>query len=161
MNMSSCIVSTPGRCVTMSSIHIWKMSWLIFSPNGTHRKQYLPRCVLNIVSSDACLVRCIPKNVLFPSTFENLIAPVSAWAISSSVGALWFSLIMALLRSLGLRQILSLPFGFFGYVSMLTHGVGSVCFTMIPWWTISFNSFSTSALYSIGTLCLPCCTAGT
>ena len=39
---------------------------------------------------------------------------------------------IALFRSFGLRQILNLPLGFFGYVSELTHGVGSVCFTIIP-----------------------------
>ena len=136
------------------------MSRLIFNLNGTRRNRYLPRCVLNVVSSDACSVKCILKNALFPSTFENLIAPVSKCAISSNVGALWISLIMALFKSLGSRQILSLPFGFFGYVSKLTQGVSSVCFVMIPCQTISFSSFSISALYSIGTLHLPCCTGG-
>ena len=126
--MSSCILSTLGHCATMSFIHIWNMSWLIFSPNGMHRKWYLPRCVLNIVSNDTSLVRCILKNALLLSTFENCVAPVSTWAISSSVGALWFSLIMTLLRSFGSRHILSLPFGFFGYISKLTHGVSSILF---------------------------------
>ena len=50
---------------------------------------------------------------------------------------------------------------FFGYVSEPTHGVSSICFAMIPWWTISFSSFSISALCSIGTLHLLCCTGGT
>ena len=72
------------------------------------------------------------KNALLPSTFKNIVAPVRMCAISSSVGALWFSLIMALFKSLGSRHILSLPFGFLGYVNELTHGVGSICFTMIP-----------------------------
>ena len=43
----------------------------------------------------------------------------------------------------------------------LTHGVGSVCFAMMPWRTISFSSLSISALFSIGTFRLPCCTGGT
>ena len=53
-----------------------------------------------------------------------------------------------------------LTIGFFGYVSELTHGVSSICFAMIPWWTISFNSFSISTLCSMGTLHLPCCMGG-
>ena len=96
------------------------------------------------------------KMLCFHPPLRTSLLLVSMWAISSSVGALWFSLIMALFKSLGLRQILSLPFGFFGYVSELTQGVGSICFIMIPWWTILFSSFSISALYSIGTLHLPC-----
>ena len=110
--------------------------------------------------SDACSVRCILKNALFPSTFENFVAPVSMCAISLRVGALWFSRMIVLFRSFGSRQILNLPLGFFGYVSELTHGVSSVCFAMIPWQTISFSSFSISALCSMGTLHLPCCTGG-
>ena len=55
----------PGHCAMMSSIHIWKMSWLILSPNGTQRKWYLPRCVLNVVSKDAFSVRCIRKMPCF------------------------------------------------------------------------------------------------
>ena len=161
MNISSWIGRTPGHCATMSSICIWKMSWLILSPKGTRRNQYLPRCMLNVVSNDACSVICILKNALFPSTFENFVAPVNSWAIFSRVSALCFSLMIALFRSLGLGQILNLLFGFFGYVSKLTHGVGSVCFTMIPCQTMSFNSFSISALGSMGTLYLPCCTGGT
>ena len=100
------------------------------------------------------------KNALFPSTFENLVAPVSTCAISSRVGALWFSRMIALLRSFGSRQILNLPLGFLGYVNELTHGVGSVCFAMMPWRTISFSSFLISALCSIGTFHLPCCMGG-
>ena len=151
----------PGHYATMSSICIWKMSWLILSPNGTQRKWYLPRCMLNIVSRDALLVRCILKNALLLSTFENLVAPVSMCVISLRVGALWFSHMIALFRSFGSRQILNLPLVFFGYVSELTQGVGSVCFAMIPWWNISFSSFSISTLCSIGTLHLLCCTGGT
>ena len=113
MNMSLWIARTPGHWATMSSIHIWKMSWLILSPNGTQRKQYLPRCVLNVVSSDAFSVRCIPKNALLPSTFKNLVAPVSMCAISSRVGALWCSHMIALFRSFRSRQILNLMLGFF------------------------------------------------
>ena len=75
MNTSSWIASTPGHCATMSSICIWKMSWLILSQNRTHRNRYLSRCVLNVVSSDVCSVRCIPKNAFFPSTLENFVAP--------------------------------------------------------------------------------------
>ena len=51
-------------------------------------------------------------------------APVSTWAISSRVGALWFSRMMALLKSFGSRHILNLPFAFLGYGRELTHGVG-------------------------------------
>ena len=134
------------------------MSWLILSPNRSLRKWYLLRCVLNVVSSDALSVRCIPKNALLPSTLKNLVALVSTCVISLRVGALWFSCMIALFRFFRSRQILNLPLGFFGYVSKLTHGVGSVCFTMIPWWTILFSSFLISTLCSIGTLCLPCCT---
>ena len=101
------------------------------------------------------------EKCLVASTFENLVAPVSMCAISSRVGALWFSHMIALFRSFGSRQILNLPLGFFRYVSELTHGVSSVCFAMIPWRTILFSSFSISALCSMGTLRLPCCTGGT
>ena len=156
MNTSLCIANTPGHCATMSSILIWKMSWLILSPNGTCRNLYLPRCVLNVARSEAAFVRCIPKNALLPSTLKNLVAPVSTWAISSRVGALWFSQMMALFKSFGSRQILNLLFAFLGYVRELTHGVGSVCLVMIPRCTISPSSFSIS-LYSMGTFHLLCC----
>ena len=102
---------------------------------------YLPRCVLNVVRSEAASIRCIPKKALLPSTLENLVAPVSTWAISSRVGALWFSQMMALLKSFGLRHTLNLPFAFLGYVRELTHGVGSVCLVMIPWCTSSPSFF--------------------
>ena len=88
MNTSSCMANTPGHWATMSSILIWKMSWLILSPNGTWRNLYLLRCVLNVVRSEAASVRCITKNALLPSTLENLVTPVSTWAISLRVGAL-------------------------------------------------------------------------
>ena len=70
-------------------------------------------------------------------------------------------IIIALFRSLGSRHFLSLPFAFFGYVRLLTHGVGSVCLVMILWQTISANSFLISSLYSMGTFRLPCWTGGT
>ena len=38
----------------MSSILIWKISWIVLSPNGTWRNLYLLRCVLNVVRSEAC-----------------------------------------------------------------------------------------------------------
>ena len=87
--------------------------------------------------------------------------PMRTWAISSRVGALWFSWMIALFRSLGSRHILSLPFAFFGYIRLLTHGVGSVCLVMILCQTISANSFLISSLYSMGTFHLPCWTGGT
>ena len=161
MNTSWCMANTPGHWVTMSSSLIWKMSWDIFSPKGTRKNLYLPRWVLNIVRSDAFSVRCIPKKALLPSTFENLVAPMRTWAISSRVGVLWFSQMIALFKSLGSRHILSLPFAFFGYVRLLTHGVGSVCLVMILCQTISANSFSISSLYSMGTFRLLCWTGGT
>ena len=119
MNTSLWIARMPGHCATISSIHIWKMSWLILSPNGTRRKRYLPRCVLNIVSSDALSVRCIPKNALLPSTFENLVALVSMCAISPRVGTLWCSRMIALFRSFRSRQILNLPLVFLGMSASL------------------------------------------
>ena len=160
MNTLSCMANTPGHWATMSSILIWKMSWDIFSLKGTRKNRYLPRWVLNVVRSDASSVRCILKKALLPSTLENLVAPVRMCAISLRLGALWFSWMMTLFRSLGSRHILSLPFAFFGYVRLLTHGVGSVCLVMILCQTIS-NSFSISSLYSMGTFCLLCWTAGT
>ena len=81
MNIPSCMTNTPGHCAAMSSILIWKMSWLILSPNGTCRNLYLLRCVLNVVRSEAASVKCIPKNALLPSTLENLVAPVSTCVI--------------------------------------------------------------------------------
>ena len=131
------VANTPGHWAMMSSILIWKISWLILSPNGTWRNLYLQRCVLNVVRSEASSVRCIPKKALLPSTLENLVAPVSTWIISMRVGALWFSQMMALFKSFGSRHILRLPFAFLVYVGELTHGVGSVCLVMIPWCTIS------------------------
>ena len=155
------MANTPGHWATKSSILIWKMSWDIFSLKGTCKNQYLPRWVLNVVRSDVSSIRYIPKKALLLSTLENLVAPVRTWAISSRVGALCFSWMMALFRSLGSRHILSLPFAFFGYVRLLTNGVGSVCLVMILCQTISSNSFSISSLYSMGTFHLPCWTGGT
>ena len=126
---------------------------------GMHQAQPCHRS--QTIRSDASSVRCIPMKALLLLTFENLVAPVRTWAISSRVGALWFSQTIALFRSLGSRQILSLPFAFFGYVRLLTHGVGSVCLVMILCWTISANSFSISSLYSMGTFHLLCWTGGT
>ena len=146
----------------MSSILIWKISWDIFSPKGTHKNRYLLRWVLNVVRSDASSVRCILKKALLPSTFENLVAPVRTWAISSRVGALWFSWMMALFRSLGSRHILSLPFAFFGIHQAADPWCGLSLFgdDSLPW-TISANSFSISSLYSMGTFRLPCWTGRT
>ena len=101
-------------------------------------------------------VRCILKKALLPSTLENVVAPVRKSVISLRVGALGFSQMMALFRSFGSRQSLNLLFAFLGYVSELTHGVGSVCFMMIPCQTISPNSFSISSLYLMGTFHLLC-----
>ena len=159
--MCESLVNVSGYWATMSSILIWKMSWDIFGLKGTCKNLYLLRWVLNVVRSDASSVRCIPKKALLLSTLENLVAPMRMWAISSRVGALWFSWMIALFRSLGSRHILSLPFAFFGYVRLLTHGVGSVCLVMILCQTISANSFSISSLYSMGTFHLPCWTGGT
>ena len=139
MNTSLCMANTLGHWATMSSILIWKMSWDIFSLKGTCKNRYLLRWVLNVVRSDASSDRCILKKALLPSTLENLVASMRTWAISSRVGALWFSWMMALFRSLGSRHILSLSFAFFGYVKLLTHGVGSVCLVMILCQTISVN----------------------
>ena len=155
------MANTPRHWATISSILIWKISWLILSPNGTQRNLYLPRCLLNVMRSEAASVRCIPKNALLASTLESFVAPVRTWAISSRVGALWFSWMMALFKSFGSRQILNLPFAFLGYVRELTHGVGSVCLVMIPWHTISPISFLVSPLYLMGTFHLPCCTGRT
>ena len=158
MNTSSWMANTLGHWPTMSSILIWKISCDILSPKGTHRNVYLPRWVLNIVRSEASSERCIPKALLL-STLENLVAPVRTWAISSRVGTLWFSWMIALFKSLGSRHILNLPFAFLGYVRLLTHGVGSLCLVMIPCWTISASS--SISLYLMGTFCLPCWTGGT
>ena len=146
MNTSSWMANTLGHWATMLSILIWKISCDILSPKGTFRNLYLPRWVLNIVRSEASSVRCIPKKALLPSTFKNLVAPVRTWAISSRVGALWFSQMIALFKSLGSRHILNLPFAFLGYIRLLTHGVGSVCLVMILCQTISANSFLQSPL---------------
>ena len=86
-NMSLWIANTPGHCATMSSILIWKISWLILSLNGTLRNLYLPKCVLNIVSSDASFVRCIPKNDFvaidfgeFGGSCENMCYLFKGWS---------------------------------------------------------------------------------
>ena len=141
MNTSSWMANTLGHWATMSSILIWKISCDILSPKETRRNLYLLRWVLNIVRSEASSVRCIPKKVLLPSTLENLVAPVRTWATSLRVVALWFSWMIALFKSLGLRHILNLLFAFLGYVRLLTYGVGLVCLVMIPCQTISANSF--------------------
>ena len=144
----------------MSSILIWKISCDILSPKETHRNLYLLRWMFNVVRSEASSVRCILKKALLLSTLENLVAPVRTWAISSRVGAFWFSQMIALFKSLGSRHILNLPFAFLGYVRLLTHNVGSVCLVMVPCWTISASSFLISSLYLMGTFCLPCWTGG-
>ena len=88
-----------------------------------------------------------------------LLRLVCVWFLWESV--LCGSLIWSLYSDpLDLDKSSTYQLGFFGYISELTHGVGSICFAMIPWWTISFSSFSISTLCSMGTLCLPCCTGG-
>ena len=98
--VQQCHPSASERCPDSSLV------WMEHVKNGTHQGAcwtswavMLPR----LVHSEKCFV-----SVHF---WEP---PVNTWAISSSVGALWFSLIVVLFRSFGLRQIFSLPFGFFG-----------------------------------------------
>ena len=49
------------------------------------------------------LLDAYQREALLPSTLENLVAPMRMWAISLRVGALWFSWMIALFRSLGVK----------------------------------------------------------
>ena len=88
MNTLSCMANTPGHCATVSSILIWKMSWLILSPNGTCRNLYLPRCVLNVMRSDSCLRQVHPKECFvavhfgeFCCSCENMGYLLKGWCL--------------------------------------------------------------------------------
>ena len=62
-----------------------------------------------------------------PSLVSSLlkhVAPLNQWEISSRLGALLCSCIMALLRSFGLRHMCKVSSGLLGYVKDNTHSVG-------------------------------------
>ena len=109
------------------------------------------------LSSDKCTF----KNAFRVSAFITTTALASWCAISSTVWGLWFFLIMALLWSLALRQGLTSPDGFTGYVTEDTQGVGSICGSSMPSDTMQLMASLIAALDSIGTFLLACCTGGT
>ena len=90
-----------------------------------------------------------------------MVAPVSLCVISSSVGGLYCSLMMALFKLLGSRQMWRFPFGFMGYVIEFTHSVGFVTGVMMPCSPILPSSFTIFSWYSIGVFHTGCCTSGT
>ena len=87
----------------------------------------------------------LQKSILV-SIFENAVVPVNQCDISSNVGALWCSVIIALFKSWGLRHILSEPSGFVGYVMDETHSASLVTGAVICSCSISLSFFSVSSL---------------
>ena len=67
---------------------------------------------------------------------------------------------IVLFKSWGSKQGQIVPSDFLGYVSDVTHSVGSVTGAIIPLLTISCKAFSISSLASIGTFLWACCTGG-
>ena len=89
---------------------------------------------------------------ILASNLEYLFELSNLSVISSNVGTLWFSQIMALLRSLGP----GMPLTLWGYINELTKCVGFKCGVMISCAVISISYLSISSLASVGTLCSMC-----
>ena len=80
---------------------ICKTSWDILRQNGKHLKWYLPKCVLNVVRRELSCMRCMLKKSFFAFHLEHIGESDNLCVISSNVGALWCSEMMALFISLG------------------------------------------------------------
>ena len=109
---------------------------------------------------DEAVSRWMFQKPSFTSNLENTLAALNLSVISSRVGALYCSQMIALLRSLRLKQIQKEPSGFQGYVRDDIHSIGSVTEVIMPWSTMSCRSFSMASLHSMGTLHIACCTGG-
>ena len=78
------------------------------------RNLYWPLCVLNVVKYNEGVSRCIDQKPSLASNFEKTVAPDNLWEISSYVGTLSCSLMIALLRSHESKHMHSDPLGLQG-----------------------------------------------
>ena len=98
-----------------------------------------PRLVLKVVNNLESSCKCVEQNPFFPSFLLKYFAPDKLWLISSRVGGLQYSLMIALVRSLASRQMLSMPSTFSGYVSEDIKGVRATEGEFTPNLHILFN----------------------
>ena len=83
----------------------------------------------------------------------NTVELVKLCVISSMVGVLWWSCLIALLRSLGSRHTWSFPFGFHAKAREETQLVGSFTFQIIPRHSRQSSSAQTCDLIWMGHFC--------
>ena len=84
------------------------------------------------------------------SSLENILMP-EKWCVSSSmVGVAWCGLLSTVLRCLGSRQILKLPYFLCEYARLETQSVGSVTFLIILFLTMLSSSCFIKSLSAIG-----------
>ena len=119
-------------------------------------KWYFPMCILNVARRELLLVRGMLWNPFSASNLEYVVESANLCVIYSNVGALWFSSIMALLRSFGSRHILRVSLALWGFVSELTVSVDSNCGVMISCIVISLSWVSIPSFAYRGKLCLLC-----
>ena len=93
---------------------IWNTSWVIFRLMGMTLKQYLPGCVLNVVSNKLSCVRWMLQKLFFVSNLKDVVEPTKLYVISSSVGDLRCSQMKALLKSFGSGNTLRFQFDLWG-----------------------------------------------
>ena len=104
MVMSSVIPIHPWHSSRIWSILFWKMSWEQTRPKGSHRKWYLLKGLLKVVSKLESWSSMIDQ---YPWQASNLVKKqecANSGATSSTVGVLWWSQQMASLRSWGSRH---------------------------------------------------------
>ena len=97
----------------------------------------------------------------FVSMMVNTFSPTNFGSIFSSVGVMWCSLLRALFRSLGSKQIRILPSGFLRYTREFTHYVGTSTFLMISFFSMSSSSVFMSSRSFSATLRCGCIAEGT
>ena len=151
MHILSWMAIMPGKQSVAWSIHIRKTPWDIFKLNGMHRNLYLPWCVLEVARYDEFSSRWMLQKPSFRSSLLKHVAPLKWWVISHY----------------GLIKVLRVEAYMQGTIRLA--GVSEQRHPGSRFDDRSNNSFqdhvilslSVWSLYSIGTFCLACCTAGT
>ena len=110
--MSSVIPIHPWHSLRIWSIFFWKMSWEQTRPKGSCRKWYLLKGLLKVISKLDSWSRTIDQYPWWASNLVKKWECANLWATSSTVGILWWSWQMALLRLWESRHRHSLPFAF-------------------------------------------------
>ena len=110
--MSSAIPIHPWHSSRIWSIFFWKMSWEQTRPKGSHRKWYLLKGLLKVISRLELWSRTIDQYLWQASNLVKKWECANSWATSSTVGILWWSWQMASLKSQGSRHRHSSPFAF-------------------------------------------------